>query len=131
MPANNLFFFYGTLMSGEYRTVPTGMAELIGPATIRGQLHSVGHAFPALSNGPGIVTGELWRGNEDDLPALIARLDSIEGYRPSNPARSMYLREERCLLEPEVRAWVYIWNEPTYNLKPIPSGDWRQVATAY
>lgn len=128
------FFFYGTLMSSGSRSRwIDDLAEPVGPASVRGDLYAVGMGgFPALVNGSGTVLGQLWRAYAPEfLPELFHRLDAIEGYRPYDPASSMYLREDRALLTPEdASAWLYVWNYGYNGLQPIPSGDWREYRRA-
>ena len=125
-----LIAVYGTLMShsGSIRSgLLSKHAELVGPCEIRGDLYSVGSAFPALRPGDGVVKGELWRTDNPYATASLLRMtDGIEGYRPEDPEHSMYRRVAVQLIEPDVVAWTYVWNrEPDRHLTRIPSGDWR------
>ena len=125
------FFFYGTLMSGHRGRLFEGIAELVGPATVRGDLYAVSQvSFPALLHGDGIVHGEHWRATPDTLARVLHTTDSIEGYRPRDRANSMYLRELAPLLDSDVQAWVYVWNSPLSWLTPIESGSWREYVDA-
>lgn len=136
MPANpTRFFFYGTLMSEEGRAgALAGLARPVANALCRGDLFAVhGGAFPAMLDGDGVVVGEMWEALDESLvPQILARLDSIEGYREDHPEASMYLRVERTLLAPQQLVWTYVWNTaPTRGydrmsgLSRIDSGDFR------
>jgi gamma-glutamylcyclotransferase (GGCT)/AIG2-like uncharacterized protein YtfP len=99
---------------------------------MRGDLYGVGSMFPAMTDGDGVVTGQLWRAHAPELmPQLFADLDAIEGYREDAPSQSMYLREQRPLITPDgQRAWTYVWNNSTAQLRKIEHGDWRRFKQA-
>jgi len=124
---NTRFFFYGTLMSGHFRShALNGLAHPVSPALTRGRLYDTG-GFPALTDdGCNLIVGEVWEVNDEALvPECLRILDMIESYREGDPERSMYLREKRDLVAPDCAAWVYIWNYETHGLRVIESGDWR------
>ena len=57
------------------------------------------------------------------MPAL----DRIEGYSPSQPDSSLYLRsttEVALPTGPSVEAWVYFYNAPLGQAPRITSGDY-------
>lgn len=85
--------------------------------------------YPAVtpSSEPGNpVVGELYLLHEPQR--VLPQLDRYEGYDPADPRRSLYLRVEKkvTLAEPGtgIMSWIYIYNRPTANLTPIPSGDY-------
>src|SRR5690349_20067775 len=86
------FFVYGTLKQGQsnYPLVAAAVRAAI-PATIRGRLYDVG-PFPALAAGDEAVRGEVLMVEPAELPRLLTVLDALEGFVPSDPAGSMYLR---------------------------------------
>jgi gamma-glutamylcyclotransferase (GGCT)/AIG2-like uncharacterized protein YtfP len=54
-------------------------------------------------------------------------LDEIEGYRPSEPERSLYTRllTDVTLEDGRVQpAWAYFYNAPLGQAQRIPSGDY-------
>ena len=64
---------------------------------------------------------------ETDHDARI--LDEIEGFRPNEPERSLYLRvrTDVTLQSGEVRpAWAYFYNAPLGRAERIPSGDYLE-----
>lgn len=130
MNPTNLFF-YGTLMSHEGRSHALGdLAVPVSTGLLRGDLYSVSDAFPAFVEGDGVVVGEVWRPRDErDLSEILRILDGIEGYVEGRPDWSMYLREERALLAPNVVAYTYRWNRPVRedgHLSKIDGGDWRK-----
>jgi gamma-glutamylcyclotransferase (GGCT)/AIG2-like uncharacterized protein YtfP len=72
--------------------------------------------------GEGTVSGELWR---TISPTALEILDEWEQYQPARERASVYVRRRVFVLEPEVQAWVYLWNKATTGLELIQSGDWR------
>jgi len=92
----------------------------VGPCLIPGKLYDLGD-YPGLIASEGRVIGELFR--VIDI-SVMPQLDRFEDYDPADELRSRYLRREVALIEPEIIAWVYLWNQSVENCKPIASGDW-------
>jgi gamma-glutamylcyclotransferase (GGCT)/AIG2-like uncharacterized protein YtfP len=127
---NNKVFFYGTLMAGFDRRrradLDTRMA-FVGRGSIEATLFDLG-LFPAAVPARGShVRGEVYEVEDD--PAVMARLDEIEGYRVSEPDTSLYTR----LIVPVTldnggveRAWVYFYNAPLGQADRIVSGDYLE-----
>lgn len=124
-------FAYGTLMRGESRHHVFGAAavECALLAEGVGELYDC-TSYPALCvGGPGAaaVRGELIRLREAAVPALLAELDSIEGFRGYGQPVSLY---ERRLMSVDVgegkyrTAWVYVMPSPPGTARRI-DGDWR------
>ena len=124
-------FFYGTLMTpfnrpGRQR-VEAGLT-FVGRGLIRAALFDLG-IYPAAvpTEDDGRVAGELYE--LVDGPAVLAILDEIEGFRPNEPERSLYLRvrTDVTLQSGEVRpAWAYFYNAPLGRAERIPSGDYLE-----
>jgi gamma-glutamylcyclotransferase (GGCT)/AIG2-like uncharacterized protein YtfP len=124
-------FFYGTLMTpfnrpGRQRV--DSKMTFVGRGRMRAALFDLG-IYPAAipSDDGSTVLGELYK--MDDSPAVLATLDDIEGYRPTEPERSLYIRElvdvtlddgSRCA------AWVYFYNAPLGRAPRINSGDYLE-----
>lgn len=123
-------FFYGTLMAGFDRRRRAGIDDklrYVGRGSIRGALFDVGLYPAAVPSPDGKVWGEIYE--TSDAPAVLAALDEIEGYRPSDPDRSLYTRAEAdvILLDGvDSRAWVYFYNAPLGHAPRIPSGDYLE-----
>ena len=87
-------FFYGTLMTGfnrPGRQRVDSILELAGRGRIRAALFDLG-IYPAAvpSDDDSTVRGEVY--HMRDVTAVLSALDEIEGFRPNEPERSLYLR---------------------------------------
>ena len=123
-------FCYGTLMSGFDRRRRAGIEtrmHFLDRGKIEGALFDLG-LFPAAIPSPDCeVCGEVFE--TDDDPSVLAKLDEIEGFRPSEPDSSLYIR-----LKTTVRlehggvdtAWVYFYNAPLGRAERITSGDYLE-----
>jgi gamma-glutamylcyclotransferase (GGCT)/AIG2-like uncharacterized protein YtfP len=130
MPVVSLVFFYGTLMAGFDRRQRAGIDDkltYVGRGSIHAALFDLGiypAAVPALE---GFVWGEVYEMAEPE--AVLAALDDIEGYRPENPDRSLYTRQQTDVRLPNgtlALAWVYFYNAPLGQAPRIPSGDYLE-----
>ena len=100
----------------------------VGPGIIRAALFDLG-IYPAATpaDDGSIVRGEVYE--MLDSAAVLAALDEIEGYRPTEPARSLYVRE---LIDVSLdygrveKAWVYFYNAPLGRAQRIESGDYLE-----
>ena len=100
----------------------------VGPGIIRAALFDLG-IYPAATpaDDGSIVRGEVYQIRNAD--SVLAVLDEIEGYRPSEPERSLYTRD---LIEVSLdygrveKAWVYFYNAPLGRAQRIESGDYLQ-----
>lgn len=118
-----LLAVYGTLMSGqdyEGRPPVEELLRSLGPCRIPGRLFSEGD-YPWLVAGEGEVAGELFAVPD---PATFALLDDYEDEgRHVLHGEGRYVRRLTRLLEPDVEAWVYVWEGPSRG-EPLGSGDW-------
>jgi gamma-glutamylcyclotransferase (GGCT)/AIG2-like uncharacterized protein YtfP len=126
----NLVFFYGTLMAGFDRRRRAGIdtkLTYMGRGSIRASLFDLGIYPAAVPATEGRVWGEVYAMADPD--AVIAALDDIEGFRPDDPDKSLYSREQADVTLPDgslARAWVYFYNAPLGQAQPIPSGDYLE-----
>ena len=102
--------------------------SFVGRGRIRAALFDLG-IYPAAipSDDESSVAGELYE--LLDGPTVLAVLDEIEGYRPNEPERSLYLRvrTDVRLESGETReAWAYFYNAPLGRAERIPSGDYLE-----
>jgi gamma-glutamylcyclotransferase (GGCT)/AIG2-like uncharacterized protein YtfP len=101
--------------------------RLMGRGSIEADLYDLG-IFPAAIPAPdGRVWGEIYEVEDD--PSVIARLDEIEGYRPSEPDSSLYTRVEVSAQLDDgqtMPAWVYFYNAPLGRAERIASGDYLE-----
>ena len=73
--------------------------------------------------GEGSVVGELFEVR--DL-SVFRQLDRYERYEALDSKDSLYLRRVVRLQQPQVDAWVYLYNRTVENKPRIESGDWAQ-----
>ncbi|MBB5058699.1 gamma-glutamylcyclotransferase (GGCT)/AIG2-like uncharacterized protein YtfP [Granulicella aggregans] len=117
-------FIYGTLHPDRAPAAIAPTARLLKPfgggrngATIQARLYDLG-AYPGvvLSDDPAdTVSGELFILPEN--PAVLARLDDYEDFRTSDPAASLFLRQQTLATlqdsadaGTEIACWVYTYN---------------------
>ena len=121
-------FVYGTLMQAYDHPMArllAEQAERVGEGSCCGRLYQIKH-YPGLiesSDPTDRVFGELFRLRE--TKALLAQLDEYEGCGPSAPQPTLYIRAMRPIAragQPDVDAWVYLYNRPVAGLKRIVSG---------
>jgi gamma-glutamylcyclotransferase (GGCT)/AIG2-like uncharacterized protein YtfP len=124
----DLVFFYGTLMSGFKRP---GRSRIDPKLTLEGQgsiaaaLFDLGIYPAAVPASEGKVRGEVYR--MADADSVLAALDEIEGFRPSQPEASLYTRVEVPVTMDDGRsaaAWAYFYNAPLGQAQRIESGDY-------
>ena len=124
-------FFYGTLMSpfnrpGRQRITPK--LKYAGRGSIKAALFDLG-IYPAAIpvTDQSLVWGEVYQ--TDDAPSVLAALDEIEGYRPSQPERSLYTRVLTDVTLADggsEKAWAYFYNAPLGQAQRIASGDYLE-----
>jgi pyruvate carboxylase len=124
-------FFYGTLMTpfnrpGRQRVTPK--LSFTGRGRIRAALFDLG-IYPAAvpSDDGSQVWGEVYE--ILDAPAVLDALDEIEGFRPNEPAHSLYLRKPIDVAMEDGRvlqAWAYFYNAPLGRAPRIASGDYLE-----
>lgn len=125
---------YGSIrsdMPSEDKPDITGLLELIGPCTLPGVLYDLGDK-PGLKlpialydlgeyssrqlNDDGLVTGELYRVlNRKAFQVL----DEAERYNPHDLESSLYQRRCMRVREPQVDAWIYVYNRDVDDSEPV------------
>ena len=92
---------------------------------VPGHLYDLG-SFPGVrldNSSDTMVTCEVIEVTDEELE----RLDQYEGYRPSDPDNSLYIRRKL-----DWGPFIYEYNDPFGNLSEkyiVPSGDWSDVST--
>src|SRR4051812_29666566 len=108
-----LLAVYGTLMSGqiyEGRPDMESFVRPVGPCRIRGRLYSEGDYPWLVAEDEGEVTGELFEVLDGGRDRFLEILDAYEGEgRHTVGGTGTYARRRIRLLEPDVEAWVYLW----------------------
>ena len=128
-------FFYGTLMSpfnrpGRQRITPK--LTYAGRGTIHAALFDLG-IYPAAipTEDDSKVWGEVHTMAE--AGPVLAVLDEIEGFRPNEPDRSLYIRVQTDVALEDgrvMKAWVYFYNAPLGRAQRIASGDYLEHLNA-
>jgi gamma-glutamylcyclotransferase (GGCT)/AIG2-like uncharacterized protein YtfP len=127
-------FFYGTLMTGFDRRRRAGIDEkltYVGRGSIQAALFDLGIYPAAVPASEGSVWGEVYTTMEP--AAVLAALDEIEGFRPGDPDRSLYSRQQAPVrLEDgsQTDAWVYFYNAPLGRAPRLASGDYLEHVKA-
>jgi len=126
----DLVFFYGTLMAGFDRRRKAGIDDkltYIGRGSIKAALFDLG-LYPAAVPAPDRqVWGEVYE--VTDAETVLPALDTIEGFSPSQPDTSLYLRTRVDVTLPDGArgpAWVYFYNAPLGRARRILSGDYLE-----
>jgi gamma-glutamylcyclotransferase (GGCT)/AIG2-like uncharacterized protein YtfP len=124
-------FFYGTLMTPFNRPGRTRVdSDMVfkGRGSIRAALYDLGLYPAAIPTDDGSrVRGEVYELR--NATSVLATLDEIEGYRASEPERSLYTRVETPVTfdDGQVQnAWAYFYNAPLGPAQRISSGDYLE-----
>lgn len=126
----DLVFFYGTLMSGFERPGRLRIDPHLSPqgrAWIHASLFDLGIYPAAIPSAEDRVWGEVHR--MANIEIVLAELDAIEGYRPTEPDASLYTRVETVVTFDDGRtagAWAYFYNAPLGRAQRIESGDYLE-----
>ena len=130
----DLVFFYGTLMAGFDRRRRAGIDDKLtyrGRGSILAALFDLG-IYPAAVPAPdGRVWGEVYEMRDSET--VLSALDDIEGFTPTHPDQSLYVRGQADVTLPDgtvSRAWAYFYNAPLGQAPRIASGDYLEHVKA-
>lgn len=129
-------FVYGTLRRGcsNYRWLLQGRTRTEDPATVSGlQMYDVG-PYPIAVPGRGKIRGDLIRIGPALYRDVLHGLDELEGFNPTDPAGSLYVRRSMLVATRggRRRAWVYLASPRAFDvhrdphIELVPSGDWKK-----
>jgi len=139
-------FSYGTLQVGfsNHRVMQEAQGKFLGKGylTDRHIFFTSPGSFPAVSEGKGVVHGEVWEISENKIQTPwgdsiypIQILDRLEGFNPKRPKESnMYNRQRVVVTMNDGRkVWVsyYHWNGVTLPHLRIKSGNWAKEYKNY
>ncbi|HEX6678441.1 MAG TPA: gamma-glutamylcyclotransferase family protein [Actinomycetes bacterium] len=133
-------FVYGTLRPGQpnHARLLDGAVAWQRPAVLPNhQLLVAGLPFVAEVDDGGQVLGELLGLVPGCHESVLRTLDRFEGYRPADPAGSLYVRVERAVTyrgddgrTVATTAWVYqagaLARRGLGEANRVPSGDWLE-----
>lgn len=129
MPGPDVLAVYGSLRwasRAAHAPAPPGLRPL-GPCVIPGRLYDLG-PYPALvPDAGGRVAGDLCRVAG---PADWTVLDEYEDVDAADPGSSPYVRRRLRLRDPDVAAWVHVYNRSVAGLREVPGGDWAVYLAA-
>lgn len=113
-------FVYGTLLAGEWNHHRLKDSPRVEEATTLPEFHFACLGFfPALlAQGATAVKGEVYEVDDE----VLASLDRLEGHP------HFYRRTTIKLADNAEPAFAYVLNDTAWNMKAIPSGDWRLYA---
>jgi gamma-glutamylcyclotransferase (GGCT)/AIG2-like uncharacterized protein YtfP len=127
---SELVFFYGTLMTPFNRTAQLHIDQDLvfrGRGTIAAALFDLGIYPAAVPASDTSVCGEVYE--MINRQRVLDTLDELEGYRPGDPATSLYTRELASVTMTDgrtVQAWAYFYNAPLGRAERIESGDYLE-----
>jgi gamma-glutamylcyclotransferase (GGCT)/AIG2-like uncharacterized protein YtfP len=135
-----LLFVYGTLRPGQpnYERLLAGAVAWHRPAVLPDhQLLVAGLPFVADATDDSQVVGDLLSLVPERYQSLLRTVDRFEGYRPTDPRGSLYVREQRQVAYDgddgrtvTAPAWVYLAGPLVLSglgaANRVPSGDWLQ-----
>ncbi|MCP4425181.1 MAG: gamma-glutamylcyclotransferase, partial [Chloroflexi bacterium] len=99
-----------------------------------GRLYDMG-GYPMLVEGEGgLVKGEIVTVPDGRYTAVLARLDALERYNPTQPQAPGYRRLARKAVLTDSRsltAWAYVGQEALVDGRPlVENGDWATYVEA-
>lgn len=119
---------YGTLRYGARANHLLRGCRRIGLDKIEGMLYNLGE-FPGVDlliedhDTPPLVVVDVYEIPEEIAQEVLQRIDRYEGYIPSDPAQSLYVRRKTQTTGGH-EVWVYEYKWPVHPDLCMDSGDW-------
>lgn len=125
----NKIFVYGTLkVGGRFADQFDSLRKGCENAFLKGGLYSVHGSFPAmLLDGDVKIKGELHTFSEEEMPAILERMDRIEGYGGPGNEFNLYNRVEVTVVTEagaEEKAIAYEFARSVEGLEEVVNGEW-------
>lgn len=131
--AEEYIFVYGTLrgdINALMYHIIARYTDFVDDGYFTGKLFEVDNYPGAIitNNKNEKVYGEIYRIKKNVTDLVLKELDEYEECTDEFPEPPAYRRTKIKVVVPrlnkELFAWAYIFNHPTDNLEPIPSGDY-------
>jgi len=124
-----LLFVYGTLLNGFplHYHLQKSSVKYLGEGHVEGTLYDLGAypgAVPSASSSK--IKGEVYELTD---PKKLKELDEVEGYNPSNPKRSLFVRRRtnvKLVSGQTIPAWMYFLPRMPTKGDLIESGDYKK-----
>ncbi len=121
-------FSYGTLQPGRAPAEIAPAVEklrLVGNGFVRGVLYDLGEYPGAVldSSAEGTIAGSVLELPEDE--GILAELDEYEGFDPSAPQQSLFVRVPQPVTLASggtLVCWIYVYNRETAGARVLNSG---------
>lgn len=129
-------FTYGTLQPDQVPDeIASAVAELrpVGKGSIGGVLYDLGEYPGAVIDRSSRkrILGTVFRLSSDEK--VLRELDEYEGFNPSAPAESLFVRKlfpVRLATGRILPCWIYVYNRKTERARVLTSGRFRKVLHA-
>jgi gamma-glutamylcyclotransferase (GGCT)/AIG2-like uncharacterized protein YtfP len=132
---SDYLFIYGTLSPHRAPaevSSAVGKLRKVGKGQVRGRLYDLGEYPGAIldASAATVISGEVFA-----LPgaSILATLDSYEGFNPTRPKHSLFLRKRYPVLLSdgrELECWVYVYNRDPGSAPLVADGDYEKHKAA-
>ena len=124
-------FSYGTLIPHHAPAEVASTVKLlrrVGRGSVRGRLYDLGdYPGAVLSRTGPVIAGQVFELPED--PDVLRRLDEYEGFDPSHPQGSLFVRMKWPVTlrnGKKMSCWVYAYNRRPNRARTITGGDYSK-----
>ncbi len=132
--AKRYLFSYGTLLPSlappEIKPTVRRLRR-VGRGFVRGHLFDLGEYPGAVLNRTGSqIAGQIFELPDD--PEVLDRLDKYEGFDPSDPKSSLFVRKRRYVQLQDGRkffCWIYSYNRPVEAARRLRGSAYSKART--